>query len=255
MDRKNSDPAPHQVWPARGCASSRGLHHRGVVGRRRVQVHLVRLVAVLTAFAFDRSALGAETSASSPIDLLGALTNTRPIGTPAPAGYRVAGGFPTGWLVGADLGLAAPLAGPGQASGTAWAVGTRVGYQYANGLSWMVRFDDERIGLAPQTDPGLLSLTGGIRYNFPYLWPSPFVELDGGGTLLSVAAGGATPGGTDILALCGAAAVGLSFPIFRYFSLDLTGRGWLAVGPQGALVTFTVQGGMSIVFGFPGRAP
>jgi hypothetical protein len=212
-----------------------------------------RLAVALTVLAVDAWAEPPEMDSISPLDLLGELSRSRPIGTWVPAGYRAAGGFPNGWLIGADLGVAAPVAGPGQSASIAWALGIDAGYQYRNGISWSVRFDDDRIGLAPANEPGLISLTAGIRYSFPYLWPLPFVELDGGAALLHVP-GGVPLGSSDTLALCGAAAVGLSFPILRYFAFDIVGRSWLAFGPQGGLVTFTVQGGVTIVFGFVGAA-
>lgn len=162
--------------------------------------------------------------------------------------FRLVGGFgggggaisraPSGLFVGADTGWAVMLGpGPGPAP-NAWAFGTRVGYQWRNGLALEGRFDD--LGVEPPTKGGsLLFGSAGIRYSIPFV-VMPFAEA-----LIGPAFNGthAAPGA--------GLGIGASLPVVRHLMFDLSLRDWI-VDLDGAVRNVpTIELGITV--GFTGR--
>ncbi len=168
-------------------------------------------------------------------------------------GYHVSGGPLSGYLVGVDVGAALPLATGGVEAQPSVSLAARFGYQFENGLSLALRYED--LGLSPNLIDGaqLQFIAVNARYSFPFIFPMPFVEADIG---LSIATsdGPLGPGqGSTSAGPGGALGVGVSFPVTHHFAIDVSARDWLAPVAGEVFQIFSVEAGVWFAFGGAGK--
>ncbi len=172
---------------------------------------------------------------------------------PGSGGYHVAGGPPSGYLFGLDVGAALPLATGGVESQANLSLGARLGYQFANGLSVAFRYED--LGLAPDlVDSAQFQFAAlEVRYSFPYVFPMPFIEAAAGLSIATANAPLRLGGGSVSVGPGGSVGLGVSFPLTHHFAIDVTGRDWLAPLSGQLFQIFTIEAGLAFAFGGPAR--
>ena len=158
----------------------------------------------------------------------------------ATASRRAQGGV----LFGLDAGGAWLLPNRIDSARGALAFGVRAGYQFPIGIAIQARYDD--LGVEPLSAPGSRSVVQvgslGVRYTVPALIPLPFVEAMAGPAFF----GGET-------AVAAGFGLGVSLPVSRHFSVDLSGRDWLTRLDGVLRQVVTVQLGFDITFGSRGH--
>ncbi len=206
------------------------------------------VLAAVALLALSASARAEELTLSAP-DLLASLAKGRLISGSGPAGFRLAGGPSEGLLLGVDIGAALPISTNGGSSQANVALGARVGYQLHSGLSLALQYQD--LGVSPTLIDGtqwqILAL--GARYEFPFLFPMPYVEVAFGLSFVDAAA--PTVAGQGMLTVGPGAGVGLgvALPLGHHVAIDVGARDWLAPVNGALLQVVSVQAGVEVTFG------
>jgi hypothetical protein len=168
---------------------------------------------------------------------------------PGRGGYHVPGGPPDGYLFGVDVGAAVPLATGGEESAVGLSLSGRFGYQFHDGLSLALRYED--LGLSPNLINGtqLQFVAADVRYSFPFILPMPFVEAAVGLGVGTSSAALAPGQGTTAVGPAGALGVGVSFPLTHHFAVDVGVRDWLTSIAGNLYQVFSLEAGVGFAFG------
>lgn len=182
-------------------------------------------------------------------ELLASMSRGRLVSGSGSAGFGVAGGPTEGLLIGVDLGAALPIAADGTQANLA--LGVRVGYQLHSGLSLALQYQD--LGVTPTLEDGtqwqVLGL--GARYEFPFLFPMPYIEVAFGLSFVDVTppAGAVTAQGTLSVGPGGGVGLGVALPLGHHVAIDVGARDWAAPVEGTLQQVISIQAGVEITFG------